>query len=249
MTFGGKSHQNRWGHCKSKRLEPPHPRCRLHRAGIGVLLCFCGATALCEAPCALCRRGNRVNKSLRRNGYGPYQVPLNMCLSLHSPAAEGAKTNRAAGIYTKGTRDEACGRRNASPTTTEYVYTVGERLPLPPYLICRTMCDTLIIHHSLFIIHCLHLIHRYAVPLPLIGEGLRGLTGGRGGLAAARSRRGSDNPLPTKPLLCGDPYQFVFTVGHSPPSTLRRTRVAWGVIHCARAASLPAPTGGRRSEC
>ena len=103
VTFGGKSHQNRWGHCKSKRLEPPHPRCRLHRAGIGVLLCFCGAMALCEAPCALCRRGNRVNKSLRRNGYDLYQVPQNMCLSLHSPAAEGAKTIRAAEIYTKET--------------------------------------------------------------------------------------------------------------------------------------------------
>ena len=43
VTFGGKSHQNRWGHCKSKRLEPPHPRCRLHRAGIGG---FCYAFAV-----------------------------------------------------------------------------------------------------------------------------------------------------------------------------------------------------------
>ena len=80
VTFGGKSHQNRWGHCKSKRLEvslrlghssaltatgshslpncrfaTPHPRCRLHRAGIGgfVTLLRCNGalrSALCPLP-------------------------------------------------------------------------------------------------------------------------------------------------------------------------------------------------------
>ena len=70
-----------------------------------------------------------------------------MCLSLHSPAAEGAKTIRAAEIYTKGTRDEGCGSSGTpTPTNKTYIYTVGERFPLPqdkragaetrPYMAC-----------------------------------------------------------------------------------------------------------------
>ena len=46
-------------------------------------------------------------------------------------------------------------------------------------------------------------------------------------LAAAREQSGSDSPLPTKHTLCGVPVRFVFTVGQSPPYTLRGTHRAW----------------------